>query len=330
MALIAELLGPALAAREAYFAEGRESSFRLFNGFLEGCPSLSADLYGRSVLLHDYAESPEESQAGDAQRLLLDKLPWIRCVVVKSRNAKSGEGKRGSLSHGSEPDRKVKVDGVWYAVDLTMNRDASLYLDTRKLRKWAKDTLKGRSVLNTFAYTGSLGVAALAGGASSVLQLDRNASFLDVAKSSCALNGLPAAKRDFLAADFFPAVAKLKRERRSFDCVFLDPPFFSSTEKGTVDQGDGSSRLINKLRPLVNDGGFLVAVNNALFLSGKDYMASLEELCADGYLSIERLIEVSSDCAGFPETRSGSLPVDPAPFNHATKIAVLRVRRKAA
>ncbi len=34
------------------------------------------------------------------------------------------------------------------------------------------------------------------------------------------------------------------------------------------------------------------------------------------------------DCAGFLKTRIGSPPADPAPFNHSTKIAVLRVRRK--
>ena len=87
--------------------------------------------------------------------------------------------------------------------------------------------------------------------------------------------------------------------------------------------------LINKVRPLINDGGYLVAVNNALFLSGNDYIEALESLCADGYLQIEELIPVPEDFTGYAQTRLRSLPVDPAPFNHATKIAVLKVRRKA-
>jgi 23S rRNA (cytosine1962-C5)-methyltransferase len=53
-------------------------------------------------------------------------------------------------------------------------------------------------------------------------------------------------------------------------------------------------------------------------------------LCADGYLRIERLVDVAPDCAGYPHTIVGTPPVDPAPFNHSTKIAVLRVRRKDA
>ena len=89
-----------------------------------------------------------------------------------------------------------------------------------------------------------------------------------------------------------------------------------------------SVRIINKARPLVKDGGRLIAINNALFLSGAEYIAALETLCADGYLAIETLIPVPEDITGYPATVVGAPPEDPAPFNHPTKIAVLRVRRK--
>ena len=58
------------------------------------------------------------------------------------------------------------------------------------------------------------------------------------------------------------------------------------------------------------------------------YLRTLEALCADGYLAIEELIPVPPDCTGYPETRVRPPLVDPAPFNHSTQIAVLRVRRK--
>lgn len=101
-------------------------------------------------------------------------------------------------------------------VNLTMNQDASLYLDTRKLRKWALEHLDGKTVLNTFAYTGSLGVAARAGGAARVLQVDRSQDFLNVAKDSYTLNGFPIEKRDFLAEDFSqPSAASSAKAHRS-------------------------------------------------------------------------------------------------------------------
>jgi 23S rRNA (cytosine1962-C5)-methyltransferase len=328
MSMLTDLLASALAMRETFFDEKHETAFRLLNGFLEGFPALSVDIYARSALLHNYAEASADGQTADAQRWILEKLPWVRCIIVKTRNGQSDSEKRGLVTYGTTPDRKVKEHGIWYSIDLTMNRDASLYLDTRNLREWAKENVSGKTVLNTFAYTGSLGVAAKAGGAARVVQLDRNRAFLNVAKTSYTLNGFPIDKRDFLAENFFPAVSQFKRSGQTFDCVFLDPPFFASTSKGTVDLETGSSKLINKIRPLINDGGWLAAINNALFVSGKDYLASLEALCADGYLSLEQLIPVPADFTGSPQTRAGNQPVDPAPFNHSTKIAILRVRRK--
>jgi 23S rRNA (cytosine1962-C5)-methyltransferase len=78
----------------------------------------------------------------------------------------------------------------------------------------------------------------------------------------------------------------------------------------------------------VRDGGYLIAINNALFLSGAQYMAELERLCQDGYLAVEALIPAPQDITGYPGTLVSLPPSNPAPFNHPTKIAVLRVKRK--
>jgi 23S rRNA (cytosine1962-C5)-methyltransferase len=83
-----------------------------------------------------------------------------------------------------------------------LNADSSLYLDTRLLRAWASEHLGGKRVLNTFAYTGSLGVAAQAGGAARVVQLDLNRRFLNLAKDSYTLNGFPIHKSDFMQVIF--------------------------------------------------------------------------------------------------------------------------------
>ena len=324
------LLERAVQARAQFFDSPHESAFRLFNGFLEGDPDVVIDLYAQTLVLHNYAQDPNSSavKLQEAQAWLLQRFPWIRCVVLKTRAAAEMQDQRGRIVYGQNPDRQVREYGVWYALDLTLNIDASLYLDTRGLRRWAIDHLAGMKVLNTFAYTGSLGVAAYAGGAERVVQLDRNARFLQMAKQSYALNQFSVHSGDFLTGDFWPLVSQLKRRQELFDCVFIDPPFFSVTSGGRVDLVSQSMRVINKVRPLVGHQGFLVTINNALFVSGAEYKAMLDELCADGYLSIEELIPVPLDFTGTPQSRSGVLPVDPAPFNHSTKIAVLRVRRK--
>ena len=327
---IAALLEKALAAREKLLEGGHTGAVRLFNGFLEGCPELVVDLYGRTLVLQAYSKMPEEGLAiiRQAQVILQSRLPWLQAGIAKLRNSPSAEAKRGQLLFGESPDRKVQEEGIWYALELCMQQDASLYLDTRNLRRWASQALGGKSVLNTFAYTGSLGVAALAGGATQVVQLDLNRQFLNLAKISYTLNDFPIHKEDFLTGDFWEEVSRLKRSGARFDCVLVDPPFFSITPKGRLDLNTDSARLINKVRPLVNDGGWLVSINNALYVSGEEYMKTLEELCEDGYLKTTELIPVPEDFIGYEGTRVGAPVTDPSPFNHSTKIAVLEVKRK--
>jgi len=328
--MIPPLLEKAIASRSALFDSSHESAFRLFNGFTEGDPDLVIDIYASTLVIHNYADDPTQNAEliKEATVYMQAALPWLRAGILKTRNNSTQEEKRGVLLFGTEIDRKIKEHAVWYAIDLTLNRDSSLYLDTRNLRKWLIENLKDKSVLNTFAYTGSFGVAAFKGGASRVVQIDLNREFLNIAKTSYSLNGFPIQKGAFISRDFFEQVGNMKREKKFFDCVIIDPPFFSTTSKGKVDQEKESARLINKVRPLINDGGYLIAINNALFVSGRDYMQTLESLCKDGYLKIKELIPVAEDFTGYPETKSGTPITDSSPFNHSTKIAVLEVKRK--
>ena len=321
------LLDRALAARTALIDPRHETAFRLFNGFNEGNPQLVIEVYAATVVIGNYADPAEagEPAVAEARAWLREKLPWVETVVLKTRNSPLVEDRNGRILEGDRAARRIRENGVWYAVDLCRNRDTGFFSDTRLLREWLKANLNGKSVLNTFAYTGSLGVAALAGGAARVVQTDLSRNFLNQAKTSYSMNGFPIVKKDFIAGDFFSIAGRLKRQGELFDCVILDPPFFAAGERGVIDQEHNCDRTINKVRPLINDGGYLVSVNNALYFSGKDYLDMLGKLCADGYLSIETTIPIPLDfVVGAP---SAGLP-DPAPFNHPTKIVILKVRRK--
>jgi 23S rRNA (cytosine1962-C5)-methyltransferase len=319
-----------MAFRAPFVDEAHEGAFRLFNGFSEGAPELAIDVYARTAVVHDYTRDagPKGNEVQLAVETLRAQLPWVRAIVVKAREANTAEARRGVLVFGSEVDRVVREHGVLYAVDPMINRDAGLYLDTRHLRAWAIEHLRGKSVLNTFAYTCSLGVAARAAGAARVLDTDRNARFLEMGRASCALNRIAVRRGDFRVGDFWPVVTQLNRAGERFDCVFLDPPFFASTEKGVVDLESNTIRLVNKVRPLVAHDGWLVAVNNGVYVSGAEYMAQLEAIASSGYVTVETLVSVSDDFIGDPSLRTSEPIRDPSPFVHSTKIAVLRVRRK--
>jgi 23S rRNA (cytosine1962-C5)-methyltransferase len=317
----------AAVLRSDWMDDLHHSAFRLFNGFVEGFPDLAIDIYARTAVIYNYANPPDSilDLIAPLSSFLRDCYPWIHAVLVKTRFSPDLAARHGLAMYGEQNDDRVREHGIWYAIDLRMTSDSSLYLDTRYLREWIKVHAENRHVLNTFAYTGSLGVAAKAGGASQVIHLDKSRKSLNLAKTSYLFNGFPINKSDFINEDFFTYTSRLRRSEQRFDVAFLDPPFFAQTSAGRVDLEKQYSRLINKIRPLIIEGGYIIAINNALFVSGRNFLSQLEELCQDGFLGIEKLIPVPPDFSGFPENRLGSFPADPQPFNHPTKIAILRV-----
>lgn len=305
------------------------NAVRLFNGFYEGIPGLVIDRYGATLVIFNH-EKP-----GHFNNILPMIEEWageqalgIHSILLKERLSSNNDMVNGSLLSGNTITRLIHELDVQYAVDLRINQDASFYLDTRNLRKWLLTHSTGLDVLNTFAYTGSLGVAAGMGGASKIVQTDLNPDFLEIGRQSWLLNELDPDKCDILPGDFFRITGKMRHKDRLFGGVILDPPFFSTTDAGTVDLQGDILRLINKVRPLVAHEGWLVIINNALFYSGKAFINELSQLCESPYLTFEEIIPIPQDVTGYPSTIVDHPPVDPAPFNHPTKIAILKVIRK--
>jgi 23S rRNA (cytosine1962-C5)-methyltransferase len=335
-------LEQALAFRQPLLDSlGPAPAIRLFNGFWEGWPGLAVELYHRTLVILLYEEAVADGI--DLAQVCLDFYPsslpgMLDGILLKERFSSDPRRRQGfllSTPQSSTSDKpsyprasQVQEHGVLYALDLQLHQDTSLYLDTRQLRLWAAEHLNGAHVLNTFAYTGSLGAAARAADALNVIQTDLSSDFLALARRTFHLNGWDMPRGSFITGDFFSVVAHLKQQNRLFDCVVLDPPIFSVTAKGRVDMLGQYTRLINKVRPLVAHGGALVAVNNAVYMPGEVYLSLLQDLCSSGYMEIESFIPVPPDFTGYAQKPIVPLPADPAPFNHSTKIAVLRLSRK--
>ena len=305
-------------------------AYRLFNGFYESSVDLVIDRYASSLVFFNHTDPPEALAVflPEIQDALLKRLTGVDCVLVKTRHSTDPSFRRGIITYGYAPAGQILENQVHYALDLQLNQDASFYLDTRELRSWLKTHSQDWSVLNCFAYTGSLGAAALAGGAERVVQLDLSSKFLSLAGTTYTLNGFPVRATDFLIGDFFRIVGRLRKQVAQYDCVILDAPFFSSFSGSSLNIQKDVVRLVNKVRPLVKDGGYLVSINNSLYLSGKEYMQTLEKLGEDGCLEVAHILPIPEDVTGYPQTIIRRPPLDPVPFNHPTKIAVLKIRKK--
>lgn len=228
-----QVMEAAIQKREPLIKSPYQTAFRLINGFLENLPNIVVDVFAKTVVFHDY--NLDDELVNQLIPFIQKHLPWIQTGIIKKRRSKQPKEQAGRIVFGDSCDTKIEENRVWYAVDLTMNQDASFYLDTRELRIWINTHMKRKRVLNTFAYTGSIGIAALVCGASEVIQLDLNRRFLTVAMRSAKLNGFACDISQYQTADFWSRITHYKTIGKCFDCVILDPPVYSKTSKGTID-----------------------------------------------------------------------------------------------
>lgn len=313
------------ASRRRNYRPGE--AIRLFNGFFEGYKPLSIDRYGDTIVFQSFAKSGLDARLREPLIEAFRSDPTVGAILLKERFAAAVRDRNGVFLFGGRACGRIREFEVSYTIDLRLNRDCSFYLDAANLRKWILNSSRGKTVLNAFAYTGSLGLAALAGGAAGVVQNDLNPAFLKLYEDEAARGGIERSRYESAAVDFFSLATAYRKSGRLFDMVILDPPMFSVTGKGRVDQQRHFIPLINKARPLVADGGTLILVNNALYLSGAAFLAGLRSALPREYVAIGEPIPVPASFIG-AALDIGALPADPAPFNHPTKIIPLTLRRK--
>lgn len=304
-------------------------AYRLFNGFFEGLPGLVIDRYANTIVIKNHNRQPETQK--DSIELIVqfltNEMPEIDSILLKTRHSNDPEERKGRFLRGQTLPVEIKEHNVHYALDLRLNQDDSFYLDTRNLRTWLRQNSQDKRVLNFFAYTGSLGIAALDGKAAEVLQTDSNNDFLALVERSQKLNRYPDTMQIW-KSDYFKAVSRLKQSNALFDIVILDAPFFSQSRFGGVDLQNENISLINKARPLVAHEGRMVVINNSLFVPGSQVINEISQLSQSGYLSLDQIIEIPPDITGYPPSIQTAPPTDPTPFNHPTKISILRITRK--
>jgi 23S rRNA (cytosine1962-C5)-methyltransferase len=159
---------------------------------------------------------------------------------------------------GTVPPRvDIIEDGLSFIVDVAHGQKTGFYLDQRNNRKRVRALASGREVLNCFSYTGGFTIAALAGGAKSVLSIDSSAEALALARENVAANAFDPARTEWRDADVFAELRKLRDAARAFDMIVLDPPKFAPTaqhaEKATRAYKDINLLALKLLRP----GGLL-------------------------------------------------------------------------
>lgn len=312
----------------------KTDAYRLFHGSVEGWAGLTVDRYGDLLLVQTFHAPLEAGQLDEISGFYQAVLPGLVTVYNDRSQANS------RITNPLPPEQLEQAQlprvaqelGVKYAIQgRHAGQDPWLFLDLRAGRRRVMQEAVGKSVLNLFAYTCGVGIAAAFAGARHVVNVDFAESSLAVGKENARLNTLPTRPR-FVESDVFPALRQYsglgqpklvrgkrlppfpKLEKHAFDLVFLDPPRYAKSPFGVVDLVNDYPALFKPALLATAEGGTLICCNNVAQVAAADWLEQLQRSATKAGRTI-REVEWIKPEADFP-SRDG---------HHPLKVVLLRV-----
>lgn len=237
----------------------RHDTYRIFHGHFWGFPYLNIEKFADIAVV--LCEEHHRSFRKTVVHALL-KCFSFRGVLAKHdrRFDRRGDEPFMEVWSGELPEDGwiVRECGLRFRVHPQRLKNLGLFLDARPAREWLLRNSKGRKILNLFAYTGSLGVAAMAGAAASVLHIDTQRSYLDFANQNHALNQLRMDERGFVRGDIYQLLPKAARRSHLFSGIILDAPPRVPPRSNRRPIGQDLKRLTKLCIPMLAPEGWLL------------------------------------------------------------------------
>jgi 23S rRNA (cytosine1962-C5)-methyltransferase len=237
------------------------SARRLINAEADGLPGLIVDQYNDFVVAQFLTAGMDrhKAQITEALSAILHPHGLYERSDVDVRE-KEGLDQVAGLLSGVEPPDKIEIteNDFRFWVDIKHGHKTGWYLDQRENRRKVQAYCKDAEVLNLFSFTGGFSVAAMKAGAKSVINVDSSADALRLAKENYRLNDLNVNDQDFVEADVFSNVRKLRAEHRSFDVIIADPPKLAQSQ-AQLDKAARAYKDLNLVSmQLLKPGGYLI------------------------------------------------------------------------
>lgn len=240
------------------FPNKETNSFRLIHGEGDGMPGLIADVYGNTVVLQSYTLGMQAIKSFLAQ-LILEEMPYVDAVYDKSGEtmAKHGHEKSENIFLAKRenyvPDEIVVEHGIKLSVDFIHGQKTGFFLDQRDNRQLLKQYSKGKTVLNTFAYTGGFSLASLQGGATEVHSVDSSVRAIEGLEFNIKANQFQG-KHQSSTSDVMTYLRQLEMQ---YDIIILDPPAFAKHLNQVSNAMIGYRNLNTEGLKHVKSGGLL-------------------------------------------------------------------------
>ena len=290
----AELLFNRLAKRYRHLKKWARrtgtNSFRLYDRDIPEIP-LVLDFYGDAVSGALYRPGEKDEDVTDlksAEAWLSDMKAAVSraldipesSIFLKERRRmrrRQEEGNQYGRIARRNFYRDVREGALLFRVNLSDYLDTGLFLDARKKRALIRSGAAGKRVLNLFAYTCSLSVAAAKGGAARIDSVDLSATYLEWGRINFALNGLEAGYPPLtdklpangtitlIRSDVMQFIGRAAKSSLRWDIIILDPPSFSNSKrmKGALALARDHHDLIKRSLSLLSPGGTLWFSSNA-------------------------------------------------------------------
>jgi 23S rRNA (guanine2445-N2)-methyltransferase / 23S rRNA (guanine2069-N7)-methyltransferase len=230
--------------------------------------NVAVDRYPSKAIVHVFqkerdADDPEAKQRVQDVILTLPDALGIEPsdLVVKVRR-KHDQGDQYARIAEDESEVIVREGALRFIVNLEDRIDTGLFLDHRQVRAYAAERCAGKRMLNLFAYTCSVSVAAAVGGAKQTTSVDLSNTYLDWGRRNFEANELDPRQHRFFRAD---ATRWIARARDRYDWIFVNPPTFSRSKgsKAPFNIHKDHKRLLQDAMRTLTPGGELLFTTHA-------------------------------------------------------------------
>ncbi len=258
---------------QQFFSQPQPEARRIFHGRGHCYPGLEhfcIDWFPPVVLVS--AWKPIEN-IEEISRLILEFAPTeqLQAIVLQHRHINQSPA---DTLYGEIPDKViVKAEGLRFEVRPGQQQNVGLFLDTGPLRDWLKKNSRDCNVLNLFAYTCALSVAAMAGGAKSVTNVDMSRPSIDWGSQNHMLNGQGPMPIRRIPHNIFKSWGRIKQFGR-YDLVIIDPP---SQQRGSFSAEKNYKSIVKRMKEMCNPGATIIGVLNSPFLSRDFLLATFEK-----------------------------------------------------
>ena len=180
--------------------------YRLVHGEGDSLPGLVIDIYGSVAVIQCHSVGMYRSRMAIAEALreaFGDRLTAIYDKSSQTVPYKAGlNAVDGYLfGHSDSKSHIVTENGLKFKVNWEEGQKTGFFLDQRENRALLRRYAAGRTVLNTFCYTGGFSVGAMAGGALEVCSVDSSERAVQLADENMRLNFGDQVRHEAVAAD---------------------------------------------------------------------------------------------------------------------------------